>query len=137
MPGVTVRVTRLSGKFPDYTKVIPDVCEYTFNIEKSVIDRMVRMTALTTDTENLSIIFDIKKNKFITSCKTTKGESKIEHDIIYEGDELKFKLNPRYVRAGLRAIDGDNVEVSFKNSVGPMVMRGESDYRHMISPMTL
>ena len=67
------------------------------------------------------------------------GDAKEELYISTEGKNLEAGFNPKYFLDALRAIEDEEIYITFGSSVAPCVIKsvGTTDYTYMILPVRL
>ena len=135
-----VIVSRLiDGKFVDYRKLIPGDTETKVEISKSDFLRVVTIAALFARESGGSVTLhaDGETSKLsIHSIASEFGENTGEADAeIFGGGEVT--LNPNYLRKGIQAVAGDDIQFGFSGKLAPTVMKSASDpdYIHIIMPL--
>lgn len=129
----------IDGRYPDYTRVIPDessnVCRVDASILKSAIQRV---EVLSNDKyHGVRLVFDA--NTVTLSANNPEAEEAIDQiDCDYQGDVIEIGVNCKYLLDVLGVIGGDAV-ISLKDGSASMRIEsdGESPAVHVVMPMRL
>ena len=88
------------------------------------------------DKNNL-LIFDIKMGKMVVNANSEIG--KIEETVFadLQGKELKIAMNGKYLLDALKALEEEDVVLSFNSSVSPFTVENQMDkrYQYLILPV--
>jgi len=142
--GDRVEFSRLiDGKFPDYTKAVPQEEGSGFQFERSsLLDVIRRKTVLSGDKSKL-VRLSFNANELVVTLKNAeRGESVDKLPIEYDGSPINVGFNVDYILEFLKTMGGDAVTLNVKDegSQGlfrPAENRYELDYSHIIMPMRL
>ena len=132
-------VSRLiEGKFPSFSKVIPENWQTEVFLDKKELESSVKMaSAFARQSANI-VKFSIEKDKIIVSANAASvGENKSEIEAKVKGDSLQVALNFRFVQDFLNAVDGDEIGVKFSGSLTPAIFTDTKDgsFLHVIMPV--
>ena len=140
-------VTRLlDGEFLNYSSVIPNNWETRVRVNKNLIQNCFERVSLisTSSIEKekkypVKILIDV--GKVVISCTNQTGDAKEEIYTETEGKKLEIGVNPKYFLDALKAIDDEEIFVSFGNSISPCVIKPidetSKDYTYMILPIRM
>ncbi len=138
--GVTLLVRLIDGEFPDYKKVIPQNNDKQIMIKVGEIIESLRRVTLLAEEETREIIFNVKENKMVVSSrKTGQGEAREEREVEYEGEEVEFGVNSRYIVDALSAMGGEKAIIEVSDGKTPILLREEGTEKTIavIMPMIL
>ncbi|KKS01454.1 MAG: polymerase III subunit beta protein [Candidatus Yanofskybacteria bacterium GW2011_GWA2_41_22] len=128
----------IDGNYPDYKKVIPEKFISRVLVNKSDLEKNVKLTGIFS-----SNISDIKikcmedKIKLI-SKNSDKGEIEAETEGVLKNDPFEISLNYHYLLDGLKVINTDKVVVEFTGQNSPLVLRqgdGSKNIVYLIMPL--
>ena len=140
-------VTRLlDGEFLNYSSVIPSNWDTRIRVDKNSLqncfERISLISASSIEKEKkypVKISIDI--GKVIISCTNQTGDAKEEIYTETEGKELEIGVNPKYFLDALKAIDDQEIYVSFGTNISPCVIKPvdetSKDYTYMILPIRM
>lgn len=118
----------IDGDFPDYKRVIPQGNDKNVSIDKKALSAAIdRVSTIATD-KHRSVKISIKDNLANLQVQTAEGGA--AHDEImvkYEGEELETGFNSRYLLDILGQIEGDNINIKFKDGASPSIIQSEKD----------
>lgn len=128
----------IDGSYPDYKKVIPEKFVSRVLVDKTDLEKNVRLTGIFS-----SNISDIKikcaEDKInLISKNSDKGEIEAETEGILKNDPFEISLNYHYLLDGLKAINTDKVVLEFTGQNSPIVLRqgdGSKNIVYLIMPL--
>ncbi len=127
----TVITSRLySGEFVRKENIYPVEFTTVATVRRSeLIDSVERASVLIRGDKNNLIIFDIKNGKIIINANSEMG--KVEETVVasLDGKELKIAMNAKYLLDALKALEEEEVALSFNTPVSPFTLENVSDKR--------
>ena len=136
----TLIIRLIEGDFPDYTRVIPQNNTKKILVkERELIDSLKRVI-LITEEETRAVKFLAKKGLLtILSKKIGTGDVREDVEVDYEGEEIEFGLNSRYVLDVLSALEGEKISLEVENSSTPVLIKefDHEDVMAVVMPMML
>ncbi len=140
-------VTRLlDGEFLNYASVIPSNWETRIRVNKNSLqncfERVSLISASSIEKEKkYPVKISIDVGKVLISCTNQTGDAKEEIYTETEGKELEIGVNPKYFLDALKAIDDEEIFVSFGTNISPCVIKpvdeSSKDYTYMILPIRM
>ena len=140
-------VTRLlDGEFLNYASVIPSNWDTRIRVNKNSLqncfERVSLISASSIEKEKkYPVKISIDVGKVIISCTNQTGDAKEEIYTETEGKELEIGVNPKYFLDALKAIDDEEVFISFGTNISPCVIKPidetSRDYTYMILPIRM
>ena len=127
----TVITSRLyAGEFVRKENIFP--IDFTTRItvkRNELIDSVERASILIRGDKNNLLIFDIKNGKIVINANSDMG--KVEETVPAEldGKELKIAMNGKYLLDAIKALDEENILLSFNSSVSPFTLENVEDKR--------
>lgn len=137
-----VFVTKLiDGRFPDYSKVIPEnQTKHVFVGRESLRETLVRAAILSNE-KYRGVRFGLTNNLMtVTAHNPEQEEAQEELVVDYKGDELEIGFNVNYISEALGAIDADQVELGLNDANSSCVLREpntDGRYMYVVMPMRL
>ena len=124
----------ISGKFPDYQRIIPKTTKLNFNIDKkSFIDATKIITTISND---ILITFD---NNLITlkslDNSNQEAQTEIEAPISIE-EPFTFAVNSKFMLDFLSQIDTDNFNIGLNETTLPFLVSSQN-FKTVIMPIIL
>lgn len=135
----TVITSRLyAGEFVRKENIYPiDFTTYVKVNRTDLIDSVERASVLIRGDKNNLITFDIKNGKIILTANSDMG--KVEESVAaeLEGKELKISMNGKYLLDAVKALEEENVLLSFNSSVSPFTLENavENKCKYLILPV--
>ena len=140
-------VTRLlDGEFLNYASVIPTTWETRMRVNKQALqncfERISLISASSIEKEKkYPVKISIEIGKVVISCTNQTGDAKEEIFTQTEGRDLEIGVNPKYFLDALKAIDDEEVYISFGSNISPCVIKPieetTKDYTYMILPIRM
>ncbi|RTK92636.1 MAG: DNA polymerase III subunit beta [Rickettsiales bacterium] len=118
----------IDGTFPEYSSFIPSENTSKLTINTKVLADMIdRVATVTIDKFRAIKLFINEKSLKITASGEAKGAAfeEINHNDAseYSGDEVAIGFNPKYLSDILSAIQEEQVEIYFKDSYSPILIK--------------
>jgi len=140
-------VTRLlDGEFLNYASVIPSNWETRIRVNKNSLQNCFERVSLISSSsiekeKKYPVKISIDVGKVLISCTNQTGDAKEEIYLETEGKELEIGVNPKYFLDALKAIDDEEIFVSFGTNISPCVIKPvdetSKDYTYMILPIRM
>ena len=140
-------VTRLlDGEFLNYASVIPSNWETRIRVNKNSLQNCFERVSLISSSsiekeKKYPVKISIDVGKVLISCTNQTGDAKEEIYLETQGKELEIGVNPKYFLDALKAIDDEEIYVSFGNNISPCVIKPvdetSKDYTYMILPIRM
>ena len=95
-----------------------------------MIDSIERASVLIRGDKNNLVVLDIKLGKIVINANSEIG--KVEETVAAElnGKELKIAMNGKYILDALKALNEENVILSFNSPVSPFTVENENDNKN-------
>lgn len=135
----TVITSRLYlGEFVKKENIFPSEFTTRVTLKKSeLLDSVERASVMIRGDKNNLLVFDIKMGKLIVNANSEIG--KIEETVFadLQGKELKIAMNGKYLLDALKALEEEDVVLSFNSSVSPFTVENQIDkrYQYLILPV--
>ena len=135
----TVITSRLYlGEFVKKENIFPNEFTTRVTVKKSeLLDSVERASVMIRGDKNNLLIFDIKMGKMVVNANSEIG--KIEETVFadLQGKELKIAMNGKYLLDALKALEEEDVVLSFNSSVSPFTVENQMDkrYQYLILPV--
>ncbi|RMH58572.1 MAG: DNA polymerase III subunit beta [Candidatus Hydrogenedentota bacterium] len=129
----------ISEKFPDYEKIIPKSSDVVVEVDREeFLDLLRHVSPLVGGIENHKVVMTIGKDSLsLWATSPEFGEAFDEIPATAEGKEFNVKYNAKYLRDGVRALDGETLRMEINQKLIPTVMTSEDDpnYRYIVMPL--
>ncbi len=140
-------VTRLlDGEFLNYASVIPNNWETRIRINKNILQNCFERVSLISSSsiekeKKYPVKISIEVGKVTISCTNQTGDAKEEMYTETEGKDLEIGVNPKYFLDALKAIDDEEIYISFGTNISPCVIKPIDEtarnYTYMILPIRM
>ncbi|MBQ3145949.1 MAG: DNA polymerase III subunit beta [Clostridia bacterium] len=140
-------VTRLlDGEFLNYASVIPNNWETRIRVNKSILQNCFERVSLISSSsiekeKKYPVKISIEVGKVIISCTNQTGDAKEEMYTETEGKDLEIGVNPKYFLDALKAIEDEEIYISFGTNISPCVIKPTDEtarnYTYMILPIRM
>jgi DNA polymerase-3 subunit beta len=141
MPGVAFFMRLVEGEFPDYRQVIPGAGRAQARANRDDLLAALRRISLLASERSRGVKLHLEKGKLeISASNPDQGEASEDIEVAYGGEPLTIGFNARYLTDVLAVHgEGDVIEISLSDEVGPGVLRGSQDpeYTYVVMPMRL
>ena len=125
----TVITSRLyAGEFVKKENIYPIYFTTRVTVKKAeMIDSVERASVLIRGDKNNLIIFDVKSGKIVINANSDMG--KVEETVSAEldGKELRIAMNGKFLLDALKALDEEEIVLSFNTSVSPFTLENVED----------
>jgi DNA polymerase-3 subunit beta len=136
----TVLTSRLYvGEFVNKDKVIPPAFTSVVIANRSLlIDSMERAAVLNRGDKNNLVIFDITNNGLRVTANSEMGNVDETISVTLDGKEIKIAMNGKFMLEALKALEEENVRLSFNSSVAPFTVENTTvnEGIYLILPVT-
>lgn len=135
---------QLTGQFPNYEAVLPRETTKSVVVHGADLNTAIQRVAQFADERSRAIRMKLDKNELkISSSSTDAGESEDSIETAYTADPMTIGFNSEYLLDFLKASNGGEVRLEFKDaqSAGQMRPDDASDdgfkYRYVVMPMRI
>ena len=127
----------IDGKFPNYVQVIPKENQKKLEVDlKLFLDSVDRVASVSLDKKD-GVKFNLTKDVLNLSVNNTNsGDGKESLSVNFDHD-LDISFNSRYLIDVASQLDGDKIEIYFKDTGSPALIKdpGDFDSIFVIMPM--
>ena len=127
----------IDGKFPNYVQVIPKENQKKLEVDlKLFLDSVDRVASVSLDKKD-GVKFNLTKDVLNLSVNNTNsGDGKESLSVNFDHD-LDISFNSRYLIDVASQLDGDKIEVYFKDTGSPALIKdpGDFDSIFVVMPM--
>ena len=127
----------IDGKFPNYVQVIPKENKKKLEVDlKLFIDSVDRVASVSLDKKD-GVKFNLTKDVLNLSVNNTNsGDGKESLSVKFDHD-LDISFNSRYLIDVASQLDGDKIEIYFKDTGSPALIKdpGDFDSIFVVMPM--
>ncbi len=127
----------IDGKFPNYVQVIPKENKKKLQVDlKIFLNSVDRVASVSLDKKD-GVKFSLKENVLNLSVNNANsGDGKESLNVNFEHD-LDISFNSRYLIDVASQLDGDQIEIYFKDTGSPALIKDPSDFDsiYVVMPM--
>ncbi len=127
----------IDGKFPNYVQVIPKENQKKLQVDlKTFLDSVDRVASVSLDKKD-GVKFSLKKDILNLSVNNTNsGDGKESLNVKFDHD-LDISFNSRYLIDVASQLDGNQIEIYFKDTGSPALIKDPADYDsiYVVMPM--
>ena len=127
----------IDGKFPNYVQVIPKENQKKLQVNlKSFLDSVDRVASVSLDKKD-GVKFNLNKDVLNLSVNNTNsGDGKESLNVKFDYD-LDISFNSRYLIDVASQLDGDQIEIYFKDTGSPALVKDPADFDsiYVVMPM--
>ncbi len=135
----TVITSRLYvGEFVKKENIFPVSFGTVVTVRKSELTQSVeRAAVLIRGDKNNLVIFDIKQGKIVINANSDVGKIEETVSASLDGVDLKIAMNGKYLLDALKALEEEEIVLSFNSSVSPFTAENvnEKQYQYLILPV--
>ena len=135
---------QLTGQFPNYEAVLPRETTKSVVVHGADLNTAIQRVAQFADERSRAIRMKLDKNELkISSSSTDAGESEDSIETAYTADPLTIGFNSEYLLDFLKASNGGDVRLEFKDAQSAGQMRPDDagddgfKYRYVVMPMRI
>ena len=127
----TIVTSRLyTGEFVRKENIYP--VDFTTKVmvkKNELLQSIERAAVLTRGDKNNLVIFDIKSGKINITANSNMGKVEETIGVELNGKELRIAMNGKYLSDAVKALDEEEIELSFNSSVSPFTVENKKDKR--------
>ena len=135
---------QLTGQFPNYEAVLPRETTKSVVVHGADLNTAIQRVAQFADERSRAIRMKLDKNELkISSSSTDAGESEDSIETAYTADSMTIGFNSEYLLDFLKASNGGEVRLEFKDAQSAGQMRPDDSgdegfkYRYVVMPMRI
>lgn len=134
-------VTKLvDGKFPDYTRVIPQRYPNQILIDRTLLLSSLQRVAIMTSDKFKGVRLTFEKGVLRIAANNAEQEEAVEElDIDYQGEMVDIGFNVSYLIDVLSNMGQEQVNISFAdaNSSALLTIPGDEEFVYVVMPMRI
>lgn len=128
----------IDGRFPKYQDVIPKSFTATIPLQADLFRSVIRRANIMTSSENRGADFFISQGALrVTSGSSTRGHSRIDVPVSYDGSDVVARFDSRFIADFLKPLDSDtpvNFQVQSADTAG--MVTTDDGYACLIMPLS-
>ena len=130
----------IDGKFPDYKKVVPTANDKTLIVSsKDFINSIERVASVSLDRKEGVKLLINKDNVQLSVNSANSGEGNEIIKANFNSENLNISFNSKYLIDIASEVEDNNLKISLKDSVSPVLIEDNSDKNsyYVIMPMKI
>jgi len=139
--GNTIVTSRLlEGQFLNYKDIIREEHKTKIVVNrKNFQDGLERASLLAKEEKANLVKFNIYDDEVVIKSNTEIGNVYEKISSKQEGDNINIAFNSKYILDGIKAMDAEEIELSFMGSLNPCIIRpvGDENYTYLVLPVRL
>lgn len=138
--GVRFTSKLIDGRFPDYSRVIPDEPNRVVAANRLALRAALQRAAILSNEKYRGIRLTLKPNLLIMQAHNPEQEeAEEEMEVSHSGEAMEIGFNVNYLMEALAAVDGDAVELGFTDGNSSCLIKapGTVSARYVVMPMRL
>lgn len=117
----------IDGKYPDYTKIIPEKYVSRVLVEKNELEQAIRLAGLfSSSISDIKLECD-KENLTLLSSNADRGEAQTTVPVVLKNEPFSVTLNFHYLLDGIKIIPTEKMVIEFTGDSSPLVLRPAND----------
>jgi len=140
MPGLRFTSKLIDGRFPDYTRVVPEGGSSELRADRETLRQALARTSILSNEKYKGVRLAMSADGLrIQTHNPDQEEAEEEVEVVYEGEPLEIGFNVVYLLDILGSLGGDSVRARFNDSNSSVLITDPADEtcRHVVMPMRL
>jgi DNA polymerase-3 subunit beta len=128
----------IEGEFPNYQRVVPEKQDFSLSVNRIDMLEALHRVAVMVEKKSHRIYLGVKPGIMsIFSEESDIGTADEEIPCKYEGEEVSFALNYRYIEEPCKVIADDEISIRFTELKKAITIATvpEKDFFHIVMPM--
>src|SRR6266481_1924559 len=137
---VTLTSKLIDGKFPDYTKVVPNNQSKLIRLYKQTLKDALARAAILANEKYRGVRFTLESGSLRISAHNPEQEEAVEEiEINYNGDSMEIGFNVTYLLEAMNAIPSSEVVLGLNDPNSSCTLRSPDDAQaqYIVMPMRL
>lgn len=130
----------VDGKFPDYTRVIPQGYKKRFEVSRTALQQALQRAAILSNEKFRGVRMILTENSLRILCSNNEQEEAQEElEVSYSGEALDIGFNVNYMQDVLNNVSTETVECAFgdANSSALITVPDNPEFRYVVMPMRI
>ena len=138
--GLTFTCKLIDGRYPDYTKVIPESQRTRLRLKRETLRGTLGRVAILSNEKYRGVRLGLKSGSMkLVAHNPEHEEAQEEIPIDYKGEEIEIGFNANYIMDAIGALDSDEIEFGLTdaNSSCTLNSPGDTSHQYIVMPMRL
>jgi len=130
----------VDGKFPDYTRVIPEQHKNMLKIDRETLRQSLQRAAILSNEKFRGVRWVLTDGSLkIVSSNAEQEEAQEELEVKYGGDALDIGFNVNYLLDVLNNVSASEVECRFGDAASSALLQfpAEPEFKYVVMPMRI
>jgi DNA polymerase III subunit beta len=129
---------RIDGQFPNYRQLLPETFEHVIRLPRLEILEVVKRVAVMAQ-RNTPLRLAFAEGELTISAQTQDvGEARESLPTAFSGAPLEIGFNAEFLREGIEAVEGDELELKLISPLRPGLLSApDDDFWYLIMPIRL
>lgn len=140
LPGLRFTSKLIDGRFPDYTRVVPEGGDKELRADREVLRQALARTAILSNEKYRGVRLAMSAEGLSIQTHNPDHEEAEEGvEVAYQGEPLEIGFNVTYLLDILGSLEGDEVLVQFSDANSSCLVTDPASgaCRHVVMPMRL
>ncbi len=140
IPGLRFTSKLIDGRFPDYTRVVPEGGAYEMRADRETLRQALARTSILSNEKYKGVRLALNGSGLsVQTHNPDQEEAEEEIEVEYAGEALEIGFNVVYLLDILGSIEGDTVQAQFNDSNSSCLITdvASDECRHVVMPMRL
>jgi DNA polymerase-3 subunit beta len=140
LPGVRFTSKLIDGRFPDYTRVVPDGGRNELRVDRETLRQALARASILSNEKYKGVRLSMGEAGLrIQAHNPDQEEAEEEVEVAYQGEALEIGFNVVYLLDILGSLEGDEVRALFNDANSSVLITDPAadDCRHVVMPMRL
>ena len=140
LDGVILVSKLVDGKFPDYTRVIPQNHPKHLRLNRQVLSQALLRAAILSTEKFRGVRWVLADGTLRVSCTNTEQEEAQEElDVDYKGESLDIGFNVSYLLDVLNNLDSEEIDCALGDAASSALITvpGRDDFKYVVMPMRI
>ena len=140
LPGLRFTSKLIDGRFPDYTRVVPDGGDKELRADREALRQALARTSILSNEKYRGVRLAMSEDGLrIQTHNPDHEEAEEEVEVAFQGDPLEIGFNVTYLLDILGSLEGDEVLVQFSDANSSCLVSDPASgaCRHVVMPMRL
>src|SRR5918911_941520 len=136
--GAWLTTRRIDGQFPNYKQLLPESFEYELTLPRAEVLDIVRRVAVMAQ-RNSPLRLRFAEGELTVAAQTQDvGEARESMPVQFSGEPLEIGFNAEFLRDGIEAVSGDELELKLISPLRPGLLTAPGDdFWYLIMPIRL
>ena len=134
---VTITSKVIDGPFPDYTRVIPKYVPNTMKVDAGEFKAATDRVSLVSQEKARIVRLDVSDGMCSLVVHGGDNNANDELEIVLDGEPVSIGFNSKYLADVMQQCTGGSVDMSFKGSGDPAIIRPSEDDGFMVVVMPM